>query len=114
MTRKITSIKIASDHFAEAAKVCSYQKQDAVHRDVRQNSKELRTNRLMIERSMSESAQQHTSLGQMVKAEAGETRQELETKILGLEGLLKDFLSANERINPKTHGRKCLSFNVLR
>ena len=114
MTEKITSIKIASDQFAEAAKVCSYQKQDAVHRDVRQNSIELRTNRLMIERSMSESAQQHNSLSEKIKAEGRETCQELETRILiRIEGMLRNFLSADERIDPKTNDRKCFSLTML-
>jgi hypothetical protein len=128
LTEKIKAIKTASDRFAEAAKICSYQKQDILDRQIRQTRNEVQHNRLIIERSRSESAENYDSLGHVVKDEAKETRKDMEVKLAMLESnnaelrsqmesdnvelrnrmdaLLECFLSSNDRINPKTHNRK--------
>lgn len=123
------AIETASNGFAEAAKVCSYQKQDIIYREILQNTNEVKENRLRIERSRSESAQNYESLGRVLQTEAIETRQDVEwtlatmleknTDIMRgemesnnvelrtrIDVLLECFLSSNDRIDPETHNRK--------
>lgn len=118
MTQKFAAIKTSSARFAQAATICSYQKQNDVHRDVVQN-------RLAIERYQSESALEFLSLGEAIKGEHRETRQDIDLKLAMLESqnqaltrsniemtsrmdvLIYQFLSSNSRINRKTGDRKC-------
>lgn len=124
-------MKTASERFAEAATVCSYQKQDRIYHEVREN-------RMRIERSRSESAQNYERLDLVLKSEVKETRQDLE---LGLEAMLKRnnaftakirgqiasnsfelqnrmdillecLLSSNDRIDYKSHNRKWQSWRL--
>lgn len=126
------AIKTASDRFAEAATICSYQKQDSIYHEIQQNRNEAKENRLTIERSRSESAQNYESLDRVLKSEVKETRQDMEwrleamleqnnaiaAKIRGqiasnnfelqnrMDILLECFLSSNDRIDPESHNRK--------
>lgn len=129
LSEKMEAIEAASDRFAEAAKVCSYQRQNIIYREVRQNTNEVKENRMRIERSRSESAQNYESLGRVLQTEAKETRQNLECKLAAIlaenndimrgqmesdnvelrtriDVLLECFLSSNDRIDPETHNRK--------
>lgn len=129
MTEKVEAIKTASARFADAAKVCSYQKQEIIYHEIQQNRSEVKENRLRIERSRSEATQNYETLGHVLKSEAKETRQDMEWKLAAmLEGnnatmrgqiessnielrnrmdvLLECFLSSNDRIDPETHDRK--------
>lgn len=111
------AVELSSKAFAEAAKICSYQKQEHLLREVLVHRNETKQNRQIMERSRSEAAQRSDSLGHIMINEASVIRQgvsemgmkitKLEETNVGLEGLIKDllkcFLSGNERINPKTN-----------
>lgn len=126
LTEKVEAIKTASARFADAAKVCSYQKQDIIYHEIRQNRNEVKENRLRIERSRSEATQNYETLGDVLKSEAKETRQDMEWKLAAMlesnyatmrgqiessnvelrsrmDVLLECFLSSNDRIDPETH-----------
>ena len=131
LTKKVDDIKLASDRFAEAAKICSYQKQRVLHREVRQNRTEVKQNRVIIERTRSESAQHYDSLDHAVRTEAKQIKTDMEVRLAKLESnnesknnelkntmketmkstiddLLQNFFSSNERIDRKTHDRNML------
>ena len=128
LTVKIAAIKSASDRFAKAAEICSYQKQDEIQGDIRETKSEVQLNRRAIEGSRRESAQNHENLGNVVKLEAKETRDDFGQKLAILESqnaelkseitakvdsILKSFLSSNERVNPKTGDRKLSRARLL-
>lgn len=114
---KMRSMELSSVAFAEAAKICSYQRQERVLREIQVHRKETRESRGLMERSFSESARRSDGVQNVVRAEAIGIRQgvsemdqklvKLEATNVGLQGmvenLLKCFLSGNERINPKTN-----------
>lgn len=130
LTEKVEAIKTASDRFAEAATICSYQKQDKIYHEIQEN-------RLGIERSKSESAQNYESLDRVLKSEAKETRQDMEWRLEAMleqnnaiaakiraqiasnkfelqnrmDILLECFLSSNDRIDPESHNRKRQSWH---
>lgn len=133
MTEKVEAIKTASTRFADAAKICSYQKQDIIYHEIQQNRNEVKENRLRIERSRSEATQNYEILGHVLKSEAKETRQDMEWKLAEMlesnyatvrgqiessndelrkrmDVLLEYFLSSNDRIDPETHDRKWQSW----
>ena len=128
LTSKLAAVKAASDRFAKAAEICSYQKQDDIQNDIKQIQSNLQVDRLALERSRSESAQNHDKLNDAVRIEANETREAFGLELAKLEShqttltneltakvdkILKSFLSANERVNPKTGGGELSRFLVL-
>ena len=121
LTEKLQTVKTNSERFAEAAKVCSYQKQEIIHRGIKANRNETRQNRSLIERSRRESVQNYSSLNQTLRTESTDIQQgvsgiasemaKLATNqadlqvffVENLPGILKDFLSGNERLDQTTH-----------
>ena len=122
---KIAAIKSASKRFSDVATTCSYQKQDEIQGGIRQIKSEVQLNRLAIERSHDEASQNFGRLGDTIRSEHKEAKQDDESKLAVLQGqnlellrsnfeitsqlkdLMKRFLSSNERINPKTGNCKC-------
>jgi hypothetical protein len=105
LTEKIKAIKTAADRFAEAVKICSYQKQDILDRQIRQTRNEVQHNRLIIARSRSESTENYDSLGHVVKAEAKETRQDMEVKLAMLESNNAELRGQMESDNVELRGQ---------
>lgn len=117
---KMRALELSSEAFGEAAKICSYQRQERLLREVQVHRTETHQTHQILERCRSEAAERHGSLGDIMKNEANDIRlgvSEMEMKItkleetnIGLQGMVKDllkcFLSGNERINPKSNDRK--------
>ena len=117
---KIAAIETASKRFSYMATTCSYQKQGEIQGAIHQAQSEVQLNRLAIERSQSEANQNFDLLGDTIRAEHKESRQDVETKLAVLQGqhlellksnhditsqlehMMERFLSSNKRIDPKT------------
>ena len=109
LTDKIKLVKASAERFAELARICSYQKQEVLHR-------EIKTNRAIIERTRSESAKYQETISQDIKTVSGTIHQGVtgigdqlrllgskNEEVYGLVRVLKEFLASNGRLDSKTN-----------
>lgn len=120
LTDKLKAIKLHAGRFAELAQICSYQKQEVLHQEIKVNRKETRLNRAIIERSRSESTKDQETLSSTLKTESanilqgvadidlkltqfGSNHEELHSIFDDVRVLLKGFLGSSGRLDPKTY-----------
>ena len=116
LTEKLCALKLNSDRFAEAAKICSYQKLEVIDRGVErarrestQNynnlSTELKTESTDIRHGVSNIGEGISSMDLKI-AKIESNQNDLQVLVDNLPLVLKNMLGSSPRLDQKTHDSK--------